>query len=153
MNHTKTVLALWHAANTGKTDTLRAFAVLLLQRYPQHQPVFPVPSVIPPNGDFRLVVQIKNKIVAVESQGDPNTGLQSRLEELANQYQSDIILCTTRTKGETVNAVEHLRLTKGYDLIWTSTYQADDNQSHSHSILNNTKGKHLMDLLQTLQLI
>jgi len=153
MNQTKTILALWHAADKGKTETLRAFAIFLLQQYPQHQAVVPVPAVVPQSGDFRLVVRIKNKVVAVESQGDPNTDLQDRLEELVNQYEADIILCSTRTKGDTVDAVEHLCSTYGYDSIWTSTYQAEDNQSHSHRTLNDTKGKHLLDLLQTLQLI
>ncbi len=147
----KTILAIWHSANKGKTETLREFANLLITTYPKpaHNEVFPKPILIPARGDFRIVVEINGKIIGVESKGDPKTNLGGRLLDLSDNFNCDIILCTTRTKGETVDAVNNLVHNKGFQTIWTSTYEVANN----HQIVNQIKAKHLLDLLQNLSLI
>ncbi|MEG4904787.1 hypothetical protein [Microcoleus sp. F10-A1] len=145
----RTILALWHVADKGKTATLREFANLLLSTYPAFIPIVPVPANIPITGDFRLVVEINGVIIAVESQGDPNTNLRGRLIDLADNFHCDIILCSTRTKGDTIDAVDNLWQTRGFQTIWTSTYQMATN----HQLVNRAKARHLLDLLQSLSLI
>lgn len=144
----KTVLSIWHTGDKGKTETLREFASLLLSTYPSFKPVFPAVAIVPSSGDFRLVVQINGKRIGVESQGDPNTKLQYRLMDLADNYNCEVILCSTRTRGDTVVAVDNLQHTRGFDTIWTSTYQMDGGLQQS--IANNLKAKHILELLQTL---
>jgi hypothetical protein len=144
----KTVLSIWHTSDKGKTDTLRAFANLLLTTFPSFTAIFPVTGIVPLTGDFRLVVQINGKIIGIESQGDPNTTLQNRLLDLADNFKCDVILCSTRTRGDTVVAVDNLLHTRGFDTIWTSTYQIDGRPQQI--IANNLKAKHILDLLQTL---
>lgn len=146
----KTILAVWHIAAKGKTSTLRAAANYLLASYPNFKPVNGAPSSVPPSGDFRIVVKIGAKIVAIESKGDPYTDLLERLEELARDFQADIIICTTRTKGETVAAVEDVEQKYGYDAIWTSTYQASPGRQ---TVANDQKGQHLINLLQALKIL
>jgi len=145
----KTVIAIWHSANKGKTETLRNLANLLIATYPTYRLVFQNPSPLPARGDFRLVVQIKGKIIGIESQGDPGTNLENRLMDLANNSKCDIIFCTTRTKGETVDAVHYLASKKGFQTIWTSTYQIDANQK----LVNQIKAEHLLNLIRQLKLI
>jgi hypothetical protein len=145
----KTILAIWHIANQGKTATLREFANLLIATYPNYRPIVPIPIHIPTTGDFRLIVEINGKIIGIESQGDPNTNLGRRLLDLADNFHCDIILCSTRTKGDTIDAVDHLFYNRGFQTIWTSTYQVATN----HQLANQTKARHLLDLLQTLSLI
>ncbi|SMC53968.1 hypothetical protein SAMN04488101_101203 [Pedobacter nyackensis] len=123
VNIPKTALAVWHSGARGKTQTVREFANFLLTSYPHYKPIFPLPALAPPVGDFRLVVEINGVIVGVESQGDPHTGLKDRLIDLADNYHCDIIISTSRTRGETVIAVDHLHYSKGFQIIWTSTYQ------------------------------
>lgn len=147
----KTILAIWHSGDKGKTETLREFANLLLATYPLCIPIFPIPLVLSPNGDIRLVVKINGRIIGVESWGDPTTKLKERLIDLADSYHCEIILCSTRTKGDTVKAVENLHNTRGFEMIWTSTYQID-NKTH-HAFVNRLKAKHLLDLLIGLSLI
>ena len=149
INTKKTVIAIWHKANNGKTDTLRAFANLLLTTYPTHSLIFSKPTPIPATADFQLVVQINGKIIGIESQGDPNTGLNNKLINLTSHHHCDIILCSTRTSGDTVKAVDYLCSQYGFDAIWTSTYQVTSN----HRFANQTKAEHILDLLKKLNLI
>lgn len=148
----KTVLAIWNSGNKGKTETLREFAVLLLAAYPNYKEILPVSSKISATGDFRLVVEINGKIIGVESQGDPKTNLKSKLIDLADNFKCDIILCSTRTRGETVQAVyESLLNSRGFKAIWTSTYQVEN--TLDYKTVNQLKAKHLLELLQALLLI
>lgn len=147
----KTVLAIWHLADKGKTETLREFANLLMATYPSYIPVDPIPPTVSPDKDFRLIVKVNGKNIGIESQGDPNTNLQHRLIELADKFQCEIILCSSRTKGETVVAVDNLHRTRNFQTIWTSTYQIDGRTNQN--LANNLKAKHILDLLQGLKLI
>lgn len=147
----KTIVAIWNAANRGKSQTLREFANLLLINYPGLREIDPKPKSVPLTGDFRLVVEINGIIVGIESHGDPNTDLEKRLFELADKFKCELILCSTRTKGETVYAVENLENKKGFQIIWTSTYQiANANQQN---LVNQLKAKHILDLLKNLKLL
>jgi len=145
----KAILTVWHAGNKGKTETLREVANLLLQTFPQYSSIYPVPSAVPKTGDFRIVVKINGRIVAVESQGDPKTDLKGRLLDLANNFGADVIFCSTRTKGDTVAAVEDLAVSNGFEVIWTSTYQTNNN----HNIVNNLKAIHIIELMRRLAFI
>jgi len=147
----KTILAVCHIGDKGKTETLREFANLLLISYPSFKPIFPTIASVPTTGDFRLVIEINGKIIGIESQGDPNTNLQNRLLDLADNYQCEIILCTSRTRGDTVYAVDNLYNTRGFQTIWTSTYQIAN--VTQHTLVNQLKAKHILDLLQSLGLI
>lgn len=149
--NTKTVLAIWHSADKGKTETLREFTKLLLTTYPTYKPIFPIQVNIPIAGDFRVVIEIKGKIIGIESQGDPSTNLQARLIELVDTFHCEVILCSSRTKGDTVYAVNNLYTKRGFQIIWDSTYQVADQTLHS--TMNYLKAKHLLDLIQRLSLI
>jgi len=150
LTNQKYALAVWHSENKGKTESVRQFAIELLRAYPGFTPIIPIPSVIPAVNDFRLIVGINSKIVGIESLGDPKTELRRRLEELAITHNCDLIICTCRTRGETVAAVNNLR-SHGYEIIWTSTY--DLNGSAQQTTANATKGRHILNLVQSLTII
>jgi len=149
MSSTRTIIAVRNKGGTGKTSTIRELAKLVLQTYPNHISIFAKPISVPPRGDFRLVIKIKKKTIAFESKGDPNTDLGDRLLYLANNYEADVIFCTTRTSGGTVDAVENLRINKGFDTVWTSTYQTGSN----HGVVNQLKAKHILDLSGLLSIL
>lgn len=142
----KTILAVRHSGSKGKTSTLRAVATHLLQIYPNHKILH---GSIPATGDFRLVVSINRQVIAVESKGDPHTQLFERLDEIVAKFTPDVIFCTARTKGDTIQAVETIETTHGYEAIWTSTYQIARNQAAA----NDLKGQHIIALLQGLGII
>ncbi|MGH1336872.1 MAG: hypothetical protein ACRBFS_12175 [Aureispira sp.] len=145
----KTILAIWHSEGKGKTETVREIAKNLMKIYPNFKAIYPNPAIVHPKDDFRLIIEINGKIIGLESQGDPKTNLEKRLEELVNKYNCDIIYCATRTRGKTVKAVGNIANNYGYDQIWTSTYQTSSN----HSLVNALKAKHIIDLTQSLGLI
>lgn len=147
----KTIIAIWNSGSKGKSSTLREFANLIISTYPDYKPIYPEKIELIESGDFRLVLEINGVIIGIESQGDPNTDLEKRLFELSRKYDCNLIFCTTRTRGETVYAVENLAKKKDYNKIWTSTYQIDD--LDKHNLINQLKGKHLLDLIINLNLI
>ncbi|MBC5994016.1 hypothetical protein [Pontibacter cellulosilyticus] len=146
----KTILAISHASGKGKTQTIRELANLLLGSYPTFVAIKPIPAKVPVDGDFQLIIEIAGIVIGIESMGDPGTGLEKRLQKLAGSYSCDIIICATRTRGETVAAVENAASTWDYDTIWTSTYQVI--KKHQAQA-NQLKAKHLLDLLQQLLLL
>lgn len=148
----KTIVAIWNGANTGKTETIRELANLLVTTYPNYITIYPIPIQINPKYDFRLVIEINGVIIGLESQGDPSTNLEKRLDDMVNSYQCNLVFCTTRTRGETVWAVNNIAKKYSSEIIWTSTYQVNSSNT-SPSILNTLKAKHLLDLIQQLNII
>lgn len=147
---TKTIIVLRGLARTGKTGSLRELARHLLART-RWQPVPGYSSTVPAHGDFRIVVQINGKIVAIESQGDPNSDFPRRLGELTTTIHADVIFCATRTSGETVNAVVHCQTHQGYDIIWSAPYQLTN--ASQRGAANRIKARHLYQLVRALGIL
>lgn len=145
----KILIAVWHSGDKGKTESIRASAHALISVRPMYKSLFPIPILIPPIGDFRMVVNVKGSIVAFESQGDPGTKLDLRLKDIESTYNPDVIICSCRTRGETVQAI--WSMSPNYEIIYTSTY--DTNITAVHSSLNNLKGTHIIDILITMGII
>jgi hypothetical protein len=144
----KTIIAISNVSNKGKSSTLRELAKMLEAINPSGI-IFSNPSSFIPTGDFRLIITVNGKTIAIESKGDPSTDLGNRLEEIFNNYNPDIIFCSSRTSRTTVDDIKTFATTHSYQLIWTSTYHMDNN----HNLLNNLKAKHMIELLQTLNII
>lgn len=140
----KTILAVWHSSNMGKTQSIRQFTLALLNT-PSLSPTILLddPNLHHPHWDFFMVIEANGKKVGIASQGDPKSGLQAKLTDLATNHQCDVIVCSSRTRGATVKDVEQVANSHHYDIIWTSTYQAGNN----HRVMNQLKGQHMLDLL------
>lgn len=145
----KTVLTVWHTAGKGKTSTIIEFAYEILNTYPVHKIIYSDTNPFNPKGDFRLIIEINKKVIAIESKGDPNSELDKRLDDIFTNYNPDIIISTSRTRGSTVNITDAFATKNSYQQIWTSTYHMDNN----HDLANKLKAKHVIELLQTLNLI
>ncbi|MBP3393756.1 MAG: hypothetical protein J6M38_04500 [Lentisphaeria bacterium] len=146
----KTIIAIWHVGGKGKSETIREFANLLLLSYPSCAVTKQThPSI--PASDISWIVTVNGKTIGIESCGDPYTNLTGRLNELSQKHNCDIIICATRTKGETVDAVN--ALSSIYQVIWTSTYDTAPNLNITQQSLNQLKAKHILDILQSNRLI
>jgi hypothetical protein len=149
----KTIITVYDAGNRGKSSTLIALGNLLLTTYDKVMTVNKLdPKEQPITEDFTLVVQIGRKKIGIESMGDPGTELRDRLQELVNS-QCDIIFCSARTRGETVDDVNVIADENGYQGIWTSPYLFLEGTEEQCLFLNQLSAKHLLDLLQTLIMI
>ena len=146
----KTIVAIWNSGGKGKSSSILELAQLMLAQLPKnHIPIYCSTDVKNLSIDFTLIIEINGKIVALESQGDPGTKLEKRLDDIVKNYNPDIIICSSRTRGETVWAINNVAKKHSYDKIWTSTYET----THSHQLVNSLKGEHLFDLIQKLGLI
>lgn len=144
-----TILTIWNTSNKGKSNTILQLANSILREYPNHKIIYSSKDLAILSIDFRLIIEINEKIIALESQGDPGTGLEKRLTSVINSYQPDLIITSSRTRGETIWAINNIAKIHNYDKIWTSTYET----SHSHNQMNSLKAEHLLDLIQKLGLI
>ncbi|HEY4239974.1 MAG TPA: hypothetical protein VGM88_09175 [Kofleriaceae bacterium] len=97
------VIAVRGIGRRGKTTTIRGVLDLLRQAHPN----------APPEGmvhtrDIAVIIVINGIKIGIESKGDPSTELRLRLQRL-REAGCHIILCATRSRGETVDAVKSLR--------------------------------------------
>jgi len=143
-----TIIAIWNSGSKGKSSTILNLANLLMSSY-THKVIYCNKDSSKLTVDFRLILEINEKIISLESKGDPKTDLEKRLSEIATKYQPNLIICSTRTRGETVQAVHNIASKYSFDKIWTSTYEI----THSQSLANNLKSEHLLDLIVKLGLI
>jgi hypothetical protein len=144
-----TIIGIWNASGKGKSSSILSLANFLMSTYPSHRVVHCNKNPSALTIDFRLILEIKGKIYALESMGDPNSGLERRLDDIMVTYKPDVLVCATRTRGNTVLAVQNIKAKYLSDLIWSSTYQT----SHSHTLVNDAKAEHLHDLMRKLSLI
>ena len=107
----KTAIALSGVANRGKTETIRNVYSQLCNEYPNAKK-----ESLSDRSDVRVILTIEGVKVGIESQGDPNSR-QPKSLELFQREGCHVIVCTMRTFGMTVKAVEQLRDKHGYKLI------------------------------------
>jgi hypothetical protein len=144
-----TIITIWNTSNKGKSTIILELAKLFINTFPNHKIIYTSKSIVKLSIDFRLIIEINGKNIAFESQGDPKTELEQRLENVIITYKPDLIITTSRTRGETIWAINNVAEVHKYDKIWTSTYEA----ANSHNQMNVFKAEHLFDLIEKLGLI
>jgi hypothetical protein len=125
----KHVIALYGTANVGKSATLRKVFELLTAAYPTAH----IQTIHPPGMDSTVIIDIDGILVGIESQGDPNSRLAESIE-LFKKAKCVIIICATRTRGDTVTIVENLK--PEFTVVWhhkTSEPQASLREQHDNA--------------------
>lgn len=156
----KTILCLYGSAGSGKTKTIINIAKLFLNKkeckisfshffHDENARIINADSLS--EFDFRLVIEIDNIVIGFESRGDPNTELEVRLNELRSEYKCDIIICASRTRGETPAAI-NAQSKYGFSIIWSTTYQSYG-ENLSHDELNNIRAIEIFNMLQSNKVI
>lgn len=112
----KTILALSGWPGKGKSTTIRKVYSLLKSAYPeaarQAEWIHPEnePEDMESAGDICVLMPIGRVWLGIESEGDPGSRLSQSLKKFAEHQPScDLILCATRSKGNTVKAVERMQ--------------------------------------------
>lgn len=101
--------------------------------------------------DVYVKVRLQGKVIGFCSQGDPNTALRQKLQDLASGEEScDIILTACRTRGETINGALEVAEEKGYEVIQTTTYYLHDDDPEIQRTLNEACAFGLKHLIETL---
>jgi hypothetical protein len=118
----KTVIALYGPANTGKSSTVKKVYELLKAKYPNA----PVTHEII-HHDVRAIIKINGHSIGIESQGDPGSRIFTSIS-LFVQEECDIIVCATRTRGQTVEVIENLK--PQYCVNWVQKLREPNEAQH-----------------------
>lgn len=126
---TKKVIVLWGKADTGKSGTILKIYKLLKSKYKDATSESKIVG-----EDVRVILTINGIKVGIESQGDPGGRLLKSLKSFV-KVNCRVIICATRTRGQTVDAVNNLKQ-HGYEIIW---HQQDVKQNTTEQDSNNLK--------------
>ena len=140
------IILISNSASKGKSSTLVELANLIRDKYVDIQTVYTYKHKT--TIDFTLVIKVKGKIVAFESKSTTLNPLENRLEKIIADYNPDLLFCTSKTKGASLNTVNQIASKFNYNCIKTSTYQVADDFEKA----NQTKAKHLFYLAIQLNL-
>lgn len=112
----RTIIAIWGNADTGKSSTIKNVYELIKKNHKSVTVLYEGPK---STFDITKIIKINEVKIGIESQGDPNSNLFSSLK-LFYDEKCEIIICATRTKGNTVNEVMKYERQFKYDVIWLS---------------------------------
>lgn len=112
----KTIIAIYGRQSEGKSTIIKNVCELILADFPN---AVPTPAVIDYSGDILVTIQLGLIKIGIESQGDPNSRIikENTIRRLADEALDPlfggchVILCATRTGGETVNKVDAIAKT------------------------------------------
>lgn len=112
----KTIIAVWGNANTGKSTTIKMIYRMFFEMYSNVTILNegPISTV-----DITKIFSVEGHKIGIESQGDPNSNIFNSLK-LFNKEKCELIICATRTKGNTVKEVMIYESDYGYDVVWLS---------------------------------
>ena len=106
----KNIIALEGIGGSGKTSTLK----IVINKF-REVSSSSLASAQKTGKDQREIFNVNDKKVGIETQGDPNSRLETSLE-LFTSEGCDLIICATRTYGGTVKIVE--KLSPPYEISW-----------------------------------
>jgi hypothetical protein len=142
----KRIYALGSLGSKGKTTTVKKIAKELYNIFPSAE-IFPDVASLA-KGEIDLLINTGKIKIGITSQGDPGTGLYGRLETHANHNSCHILVCTTRTYGETVQAVEAIEKKYDFRAVWFTNYQSGF--AGEYDYLNQKSAEHIISLMRAM---
>ena len=142
----KRIYALSNGASQGKTTTVKRIADELHRLFPT-APITPGLTSLSEH-EILITLTIKGVKIGITSQGDPGTGLYRRLEQLADSEKCDLLICTTRSRGETVRAILDIEKAFGFETVWFSNYQSENPLNHLY--LNQKSALQVVELIRDM---
>jgi hypothetical protein len=125
----------------GKSQTVRTVVEMLTTKHPQakieHRHTTKV--------DVRVVLTINGLKIGIESQGDPSGRLVKPSLDLFVRLGCDVIICTTRTRGATVDAVSAL---PGFDVEWLE--QREKSQPYEQVLRSLAMARNIVEKVEAL---
>jgi hypothetical protein len=154
----KTIIAVYGRANEAKTSTIRKVAGLLQAKFPKAT----LSSIPNPNEELLLTIDIplqQGKVtvrIGIESAGDPHGRMmeEDTLRKMAKPKDDDnplgscdVIICATRTRGDTVHLVDNIANEFGFNTLWLSSYYSPNLDT---GILNRKAAESIVSIIETL---
>jgi hypothetical protein len=142
LQNEKSIIAIWGRPKQGKSDTVKRITKLILSNYPNARFT---PLNIDYAKDIKVLIEINKIKIGIESQGDPNSRIFDSLNEFS-EINCDLIICSTRSAGGTVNAVHKLTKSDNYNVIWSTNHRSEND----HDSLNDLSAKQVFEMIQNL---
>lgn len=145
----KKLLCVWGSSNYGKTSAIIEFDTILNRNFKGNINSIYRPLGQPPN-DIRRIYSVQYKeqtyIIGIESQGDPNSRQHKSLD-LFLKNNCDIIICASRSRGETVFNVENFCSISQYDSFWISTLYSVPMYNNYKDQMSQRTGQMIFDIV------
>ena len=127
----KIVTSLWGKGNVGKSQTIKKAYDALRSKYRDAKEECKLES----NVDIMVVLTIGAFKVGIESRGDPPGNRLKKSLQLFLQLDCAVIVCATRTRGRTVEAVKELQ--PKYEILWLEQAEKScvSEQQDSNSVM------------------
>jgi basic membrane lipoprotein Med (substrate-binding protein (PBP1-ABC) superfamily) len=123
--------------NCGKSSTIKEIYNILSNNYP-NSTIHNYFQAQPPAQDIKITMNgVKQHLIGIESQGDPNSRLAQSLDDF-DKAGCDIIFCASRSTGTTVNVVKSY--SNNYQIFFIDQLFLDKNL-----ISNNNPNQSLRD--------
>lgn len=147
----KKLLCVWGSSNCGKTTAIIEFDKILNCNFKGNINCIYPPSSLrqPPNDICRIYTIQYNRqpyAIGIESQGDPNSRQHESLD-LFLKNNCDIIICASRSRGETVFNVENFCSISQYDSFWISTLYSVPMYNSYKNQMNQRTGQIIFDIV------
>ena len=110
----KTIISIFGTEDTGKTSVIKNIFYKLNQ-----DNTFNNVDLAP--NEVKAIGMYNNKLIGIESVGDPDSRQGKSLQEFVDKG-CEIIICASRTKGETKENVDNIVKNHNYQLIRTSNF-------------------------------
>jgi UDP-glucose 6-dehydrogenase len=139
----KKVFAVRGKGNSGKTTSILMAYKKILKKYSGAKIIFYKEYL----KEITAVIDIGGIVIGFETQGDPNSRLNASLKLFLNKHECDIIICATRSYGQTVKYVEDVEK-YGYEITWIIKEQDieskiyEGNNSTANTIVKNIEIMH-----------
>lgn len=102
------------------------------------------------NSDIKAIVEFKGQKIGICSIGDPNSAQADLLTDLVSK-DCNIIITASRTRGETIEIIEHLANQHKYATIYTSNYIYNKEEDTTmYEKLNNQFAHAIIELIKHL---
>jgi hypothetical protein len=109
------IIVLSGRSNIGKSNTIKIVYERLLTKYPYPSLII-LPDTLAETGkEIWVVIKINGKRIGIESRGDNRTLVENALSIFVD-YKCDIILCASRTRGESWDAIQAFGSAHDYNI-------------------------------------
>ncbi|WP_196889057.1 hypothetical protein [Aureivirga sp. CE67] len=145
----KTIIAIYGRENEGKSETIKNVHKSLLYKFPNAKKI-PENQKIDYSEDINTCISINDFIIGFESQGDPKSRMinENTLNNLAEK-NCDIIICASRSKGETVHKVNEIANEFNYNVLWISSFFS---RQLNTEFLNKKASENIIEIIKGLML-
>ena len=137
----KNILTIWGKEKQGKSETIKNLVPLFQAHYPNAKFNWLIEG-----DDIKLIIEVENKKIGIESQGDPYSRQAESLNDFAKEEKCDLIICASRTRSETVHNIERIADQYDYEITWATNYRSASNQA----TLNQMSAEHIFQLILTM---